>query len=69
VAEGDPEEIVASGIIHIRAVDFAKQLTTFRSTALSAGRGLGAMLKFGVIFVQQLADAYLRRGSRKRVAA
>jgi hypothetical protein len=69
VAEGDPEEIVASGIIMIRAQDFAKQLTTFRSTAPSAGQGVGAILKFGVIFVQQLADAYLRRGSRKRVAA
>ena len=69
VAEGDSEEIVASGIIHIRAQDFAKQLTTFRSTAPSAGQGVAATLKFGVIFVQQLADAYLRRGSRKRVAA
>ena len=69
VAEGDLEDIVAGGIIHIRARDFAKQLTTFRSTAPSAGQGVGAMLKFGVIFVQQLADAYLRRGSRKRVAA
>jgi hypothetical protein len=69
VSEGDREEIVASGIIIIRAQDFAKQLTTFRSTAPSAGQGIGALLKFGVIFVQQLADAYLRRKSRARVAA
>jgi hypothetical protein len=69
VSPGDPEEIVASGIIIIRAQDFAKQLTTFRSTSPSLGRGIGAMLKFGVIFVQQLADAYLRRRSRARVAA
>ena len=70
VAEGDREEIVASGIILIRAHDFAKQLTTFRSTAPERGPGRrSASLKFGVIFVQQLADAYLRRGSRKRVAA
>jgi hypothetical protein len=69
VAEGEPEEIVAAGIIHIRARDFAKQLTTFRSSAPSAGRGVGAMLKFGVIFVQQLADAYLRRRPRARAVA
>src|SRR3954469_21313477 len=71
VAEGEDEQAtaVASGTIRIRARDFAKQLTTFRSTAPSAGRGVGAMVKFGVIFVQQLADAYLRRGSRARIAA
>jgi cholesterol oxidase len=69
VAPGEPEEIVASGVIIIRPQDFAKQLTTFRSTSPTPAKGIGAMLKFGVIFVQQLADAYLRRRSRARVAA
>ena len=49
--------------------DFAKQLTTFRSSGPGLGAQLGALVKFGVIFVQQLAQVYLRRGSKKRVAA
>jgi cholesterol oxidase len=67
VAEGDEPgaEVVGSGIIIIRMRDFAKQLTTFRS---SGPRPLAALVKFGVIFVQQLAQVYLRR-PRKRVAA
>ena len=69
VSEGDAEDVVAAGIIVIRARDFAKQLTTFRSTAPSAGSALGALVKFGAVFVRQLADAYLRRRSRARVAA
>ena len=71
VEEGGDEtaEQVASGTIVIRARDFAKQLTTFRSTSPSLGKGIGAMLKFGVIFMQQLADAYLRRKGRSSVAA
>jgi hypothetical protein len=65
VAEGDDDtaELVAGGIIRIRARDFAKQLTTFRSD------GVAPLAKFGVIFVGQLAEAYLRRGTRTRVAA
>ena len=65
VAEGedDTAQLVASGIIRIRARDFAKQLTTFRS------EGVGPLAKFGVIFVQQLAEVYLRKGSRARAVA
>ena len=71
VAEGEDEaaEVVGSGIIIIRVRDFAKQLTTFRSSGPGIGAQLGALVKFGVIFVQQLAQVYLRRGSKKRVAA
>lgn len=71
VVEGEDvsAEIVGSGIIIIRIRDFAKQLTTFRSTGPSLGGKLGALAKFGVIFMQQLAQVYLRRGSKKRVAA
>ena len=71
VAEGDDDtaEMVASGTIRIRARDFAKQLTTFRSSGPGAGAQLGALGKFGVIFVQQLAEAYLRTGKRDRVHA
>jgi hypothetical protein len=54
--------VLASDVIVIRARDFAKQLTTFRG-------GVGAMARFGVIFAQQLAEAYLFKGRRKRVPA
>jgi cholesterol oxidase len=60
--------ILASGTIIIRARDFAKQLTTFRAGGPSLGAKLGALAKFGLIFAQQLAEAYLRKG-RKRVHA
>lgn len=68
-SEEERADIVGSGIIIIRMRDFAKQLTTFRSTGPGLGAQVGALLKFGVIFVQQLAQVYLRRGSKKRVAA
>ena len=55
-------EVVASGVLRIRARDFARQLTTFRGT-------LRALLKFNVIFLGQLAEAYLRKGRRAHVAA
>jgi cholesterol oxidase len=60
--------ILASGTIIIRARDFAKQLTTFRAGGPTLVAKLGALAKFGLIFAQQLAEAYLRKG-RKRVHA
>jgi cholesterol oxidase len=70
VDEGDDDTatVIASGIIVIRARDFAKQLTTFRAGGPGIGAQLGGLAKFGVIFVQQLAEAYLRKG-RARVHA
>jgi hypothetical protein len=70
VPEGDDElaTVLASGTIIIRARDFAKQLTTFRADGPSVPAKLGALVKFGVIFAQQLAEAYLRKG-RTRVHA
>ena len=62
---GDAEaEVVASGILRIRARDFAKQLTTFRAGGPDLGAKLGALTKFGAIFVGQLAEVYLRKGHR-----
>ena len=52
---------VASGVLRIRVRDFAKQLTTFRAGGPSLGAQLGALVKFGWIFVGQLAQAYLRK--------
>lgn len=69
--EADEEngaELVASGVLRIRVRDFAKQLTTFRSRGSNPVAQLGALVRFGVIFMGQLAEAYvspkgfLRRG-------
>jgi hypothetical protein len=54
-------ELVASGVLRIRARDFARQLTTFRGS-------VSGLLKFGVIFLGQLAEAYLRKGRRAHAA-
>ena len=71
VAEGEEDgaEELAAGILIIRAQDFAKQLTTFRAGGPTLGAKLGGLVKFGVIFVRQLAEAYLHKGRRARVAA
>jgi hypothetical protein len=63
VEEGgdDAATVIASGIIIIRARDFAKQLTTFRAGGPSVAAQLGALFKFGWIFTAQLAQAYLRK--------
>jgi hypothetical protein len=57
-------EVVAAGVLRIRARDFARQLTTFRSTGVGLGKQLGALVTFGRIFMLQLAEVYLRRGGR-----
>ncbi|WP_028058743.1 hypothetical protein [Candidatus Solirubrobacter pratensis] len=58
-------EVVASGILKIRVQDFAKQLTTFRAGGAGGlGDKLGGLVRFGVIFVNQLAQVYLRKGRR-----
>ena len=60
---GEPgAEVVASGVLRIRPRDFARQLTTFRGS-------LSGLLRFMTIFLGQLAEAYLRKGRRARVAA
>ncbi len=66
VEEGDDDsaELVASGVLRIRIRDFARQLTTFRAGGPSAGRKLGALARFGLIFLGQLAETYLRKGRR-----
>ena len=61
VGDDDGAELVASGVLHIRIRDFARQLTTFRAGGPSVGAQLGALLKFGWIFTAQLAQAYLRK--------
>jgi hypothetical protein len=58
-------ELVASGILRIRVQDFAKQMTTFRAGGSGGvGAKVGGLIRFGVIFVGQLAEIYLRKGRR-----
>jgi hypothetical protein len=64
VEEDDGAEVVASGVLRIRIRDFARQLTTFRAGGPSLGRKLGALVRFGWIFLGQLAETYLRKGRR-----
>jgi len=66
--EDDAAAVIASGIIRIRVRDFAKQLTTFRAGGDDARAKAGALAQFGAIFVGQLAQAYLHKGRRVRVA-
>jgi hypothetical protein len=63
VSEGEEAgaELVASGVLRIRVRDFARQLTTFRGKPR-------ALVRFGVIFLGQLAEAYLRKGRRPHAA-
>jgi cholesterol oxidase len=70
-ADEDAAEHVASGVLRIRMRDFARQLTTFRAGG-SGGLGpkLSALLRFGRLFLGQLAEAYLLpKGRRARGAA
>jgi cholesterol oxidase len=58
-------ELVASGVLRIRMRDFAKQLTTFRSHGPGIGKQLGALVRFGWIFLGQLAEAYVFSKGRR----
>jgi hypothetical protein len=63
--EEDGAELVASGVLRIRVRDFAKQLTTFRSHGPGVGKQLGALARFGWIFLGQLAEAYVFSKGRR----
>jgi hypothetical protein len=64
-SEDDSAELVASGVLRIRMRDFAKQLTTFRAHGQGAGAALGALARFGWIFLGQLAEAYVFSKGRR----
>jgi cholesterol oxidase len=58
-AAAEPEaEIVASGIINIYLLDFARQLTTFRTRGGSAVEQARALTAFGKLFLGKLWDTY-----------
>ena len=53
--EEDDAQIVAAGVLHIRLADFARQLTTFRT---SGPDGLEKLLSFGRFFAGELWEVY-----------
>jgi cholesterol oxidase len=56
-------EVVASGILHIHPLDFARQLTTFRTDP--PGR-FDAIARFGALFAGQLWEVYGRHADEAR---
>jgi hypothetical protein len=64
-ADDDSAELVAAGVLRIRIRDFAKQLTTFRASGPGAASAVGALVRFGWIFLGQLAEAYLFSKGRR----
>jgi cholesterol oxidase len=67
MAEGDETaEVVASGVLRVQKLDFARQLTTFRGSGSSFGRNLGALMKFNVLFVANLREVYAPWLGKKR---
>lgn len=54
----DGSEPVASGILRIAPLAFARQLTTFRSTGPTLGARLGAVAEFGKLFMGHLWQVY-----------
>lgn len=59
-------EVVAAGIITIHLLDFAQQLTTFRSRGGSLGERARAIEKFGRLFLGDLWKIY---GGKARASA
>lgn len=59
-AEGEDAGVVAAGIIRISPMAFARQLTTFRSTAAGRFGGVAGILRFGRLFTGSLWDVYAR---------
>lgn len=64
VDAGDDEsaEVVAAGVLHIEELDFARQLTTFRTEP--DGR-IDAIARFGALFAGNLWEVYGRRHREK----
>lgn len=57
----DSAEVVASGIITIYLLDFAKQLTTFRVHGGDVQERVAALAAFGRLFLGKLWDQYRRQ--------
>lgn len=62
----DGAELVASGVLHIRKRDFARQLTTFRGSGATAGERARALAQFNLGFAGALWGVYGGRGLARR---
>ena len=60
-AAEETADVVAAGIITIYLLDFARQLTTFRTRGGSVGDQLEALAAFGRLFLGKLWDIYAGR--------
>lgn len=69
-ADEDPRaDVVAGGILRIRPLDFARQLTTFRATGPTLGARIAAVGRFGRLFAGRLWDVYGGPPDRRGVSA
>jgi cholesterol oxidase len=55
--EGDAE-LIATGIVRLRPIDFARQITTFRATGPSPIARMGTIARFDLLFARLLWWAY-----------
>lgn len=61
-ARDEAAEVVASGILRLHPVGFARQLATFRASAPALASRVLAVGRFAALFVGQLWQIYGRRG-------
>ena len=66
--EEEEAELVASGILRIRKLDFVRQLTTFRGSGPTRLAGLRGLARFTMLFAGELRKIYLspRKFKRRR---
>lgn len=61
VVRASGQEGVATGIVRMRPLAFARELTTFRAEGPSPGARLRALLQYFAFFIRGLRDAHLAR--------
>jgi cholesterol oxidase len=61
-------EVSAAGVLRIRALDFAWQLTTFRARGPHVRSRLRALVSFGRVFLGNLWQVYGLAGRRRQAA-
>ncbi|MDH3752912.1 MAG: hypothetical protein OEU32_03480 [Acidimicrobiia bacterium] len=64
VRREDDAPVVGAGMLRIRPISFARQLTTFRASGGSVRDRLQGISRFAALFVGRLRDVYGPRGAR-----
>lgn len=57
----DGSELIASGVLRVQKLDFARQLTTFRASGPTLAAAGAALVRFGRLFMGHLWRIYGRR--------